>query len=107
MNPRQKSKEYWRKQIISIKILNWKLTIGSSVPFLNLFVSSNHGILLSSVYHKSAAEPCVIPFASDHPRHVFANIIRAALLRAVRCSSTLEIFQKERRVIRLILLYNG
>ncbi|CAF4517713.1 unnamed protein product, partial [Rotaria magnacalcarata] len=51
--------------------------------------------------------PCVVPFISDHPRHVFSNIIQAALLRAVRYSSTLDIFEKERRAIRLMLLYNG
>ncbi|CAF5095511.1 unnamed protein product, partial [Rotaria magnacalcarata] len=44
---------------------------------------------------------------SDHPPHVFSNIIQAALLRAVRYSSTSEIFQNERRTIRLMLLYNG
>jgi hypothetical protein len=54
--------------------------IGHSVPFLDLLVSTNDGILSSSVYHKPAAEPCVVPFASDHPRHVFANVIQAALI---------------------------
>jgi hypothetical protein len=81
--------------------------IGSCVPFLDLLISNNNGILSSSVYHKPATEPCVLPFISDHPRHIFINIIQAALLRAVRFSSTLEIFQKEYRTIRLMLLYNG
>ncbi|CAF4790911.1 unnamed protein product [Rotaria socialis] len=81
--------------------------IGSSVSFLDLFINNKNGILFTSVYHKPAAEPCVIPFISDHPRHVFSNIIQASLLRAVRYSSTLDIFEKERRAIRLMLLYNG
>jgi hypothetical protein len=34
-------------------------------------------------------------------------IIQAALLRAVRYSSTLKIFQNERRAIRFMLLFNG
>ena len=49
----------------------------------------------------------MVSFISDHPRYVFSNVIHAALLRAVRYSSTLEIFEKERRAIRLMLLYNG
>ena len=81
--------------------------IGSSVSFLDLLISNNNGTLSSSVYHKPATEPCVLPFISDHPRHIFINIIQAALLRAVRFSSTLENFQKEYRTIRLMLLYNG
>ncbi|CAF3369032.1 unnamed protein product [Rotaria socialis] len=81
--------------------------IGSCVSFLDLLINNKNGVLFTSVYHKPAAEPCVVPFISDHPRHVFSNIIQAALLRAVRYSSTLDIFEKERRSIRLMLLYNG
>ncbi|CAF3467602.1 unnamed protein product [Rotaria socialis] len=81
--------------------------IGSCVSFLDLLINNKNGILFTSVYHKPAAEPCVVPFISDHPRHVFSNIIQAALLRAVRYSTTLDIFEKERRAIRLMLLYNG
>ncbi|CAM4940675.1 unnamed protein product, partial [Rotaria socialis] len=82
-------------------------TIGSCVSFLDLLINNNNGILRTSVHHKPVAEPCVVPFISDHPRHVFSNIIQAALLRAVRYSSTLDIFEKERRAVRLMLLYNG
>ncbi|CAF4674735.1 unnamed protein product, partial [Rotaria socialis] len=81
--------------------------IGSCVSFLDLLINNKNGILSTSVHHKTAAEPCVVPFISDHPRHVFSNIIQAALLRAVRYSSTFDIFEKERRAIRLMLLYNG
>jgi hypothetical protein len=59
------------------------------------------------VYHKPAAEPYVIPFTSDHPRHVFTNIIKTSLERAIRYSSTFELFNDERRYIKLMLLYNG
>jgi hypothetical protein len=88
---------------------NIKLTrqIGKTVPFLDVLISNNNGILSTSVYHKPASEPCVVPFLSDHPRHVFSNIIEGALFRAIRYSSTLELFDDERRHIRLMLLYNG
>jgi len=82
----------------------WK--IGKTVSFLDLLISNNDGLLSSSVYHKPAAEPSVVPFISDHPRHVFRNIIRTALIRAIRYSSTFELFNIERRSIRLMLLYN-
>ena len=29
------------------------------------------GTLTTSVYHKEAAEPYIVPFKSDHPRYVF------------------------------------
>ncbi|CAF1351140.1 unnamed protein product [Rotaria sordida] len=76
--------------------------IGKSVPFLDVLVKNNNGILASSVYHKPSAQPTVVSFLSDHPRHVFQNVIHTALTRAVRYSSSFEVFNNERRAIRLI-----
>jgi len=81
--------------------------IGTSVSFLDVFIQNNNGILLTSVYHKDAAEPYVVPFKSDHPPHTSRNIINGALVRAIRYSSTFENFNNERLYIRLKLLYNG
>ncbi|CAF4098144.1 unnamed protein product, partial [Rotaria sordida] len=80
--------------------------IGKSVPFLDVLIQNNNGIFASSLYHKPSAEPTVLSFLSDHPRHVFRNVIQTALTRAVRYSSTFEIFDNERRAIRLMFLYN-
>ncbi|CAF4927880.1 unnamed protein product, partial [Rotaria socialis] len=81
--------------------------IGSSVPFLDILLTNNNGVLHTSVYHKPSAEPYVVPFISDHPRYIFQNIIQTALVRAIRYSSTFEAFNHERRAIRLMLLFNG
>jgi hypothetical protein len=81
--------------------------IGKSLPFLDVLLTNNNGILSTCVYHKPAAEPYVTPFTSDHPRHTFGNIIQTALTRAVRYSSTFEAFQAEQRYIELMFLYNG
>ena len=81
--------------------------IGRSLPFLDVLVENKCDILHTSVYHKEAAEPYIVPFQSDHPCHVFKNIIENALTRALRYSSTLNAFNYERRSITLMLLYNG
>ena len=81
--------------------------IGKSITFLDICITNDNGVLSTCVYHKEAAEPYVIPFKSDHPRHTFGNIIQGALARAVRYSSTLEAFDTERRNVKLTLLYNG
>lgn len=81
--------------------------IGTSASFLDLSIENENGTLSTSVYHKEAAEPYTVPFRSDHPRHTFANIIDNALIRAIRYSSTLSIFNVEQRTIKLMLLYNG
>lgn len=88
---------------------NIKLTrqIGTSLPFLDLQLENQNGILATSVYHKTAAEPYLVPFSSDHPRHIFTNIIETALLRALRYSSSWRTFDCERRSIQLMLLCNG
>ena len=81
--------------------------IGKSLPFLDILVTNHQGTLSTSVYHKPSAEPYVVPFSSDHPRHVFVNIIHTRLAHALRYSSTFEAFDCERRYIKLMLLYNG
>ncbi|CAF3032008.1 unnamed protein product [Rotaria sp. Silwood2] len=81
-------------------------TIAKSVPFLDVLVCNQNGILFSSVYHKPAAELSLLSFLSDHPRHVFRNVIQTALMRAIRYSSTFEALNIERRSIRLTLLLN-
>ncbi|CAF4204798.1 unnamed protein product, partial [Adineta steineri] len=81
--------------------------ISHSLPFLDVLLTNDYGTLTTSVYHKPAAEPCVVPFISDHPRHVFTNVIKTSLARAVRYSSTFKAFHYERLYIKLMLLYNG
>jgi hypothetical protein len=82
-------------------------TIGKIVPFLDILLSNQNGILHSSVYHKPAAQPTFLSFLSDHPRHVFRNVVQTALMRTIRYSSTFDAFNIEQRQIRLKLLYNG
>ncbi|CAF3730445.1 unnamed protein product [Rotaria socialis] len=51
--------------------------------------------------------PYVVPFISDHPRHVFDNIVQTSLRRAIKYSSTFQSFNDERRYIKSTFLYNG
>ncbi|CAF4835940.1 unnamed protein product, partial [Rotaria magnacalcarata] len=80
--------------------------IGRSVPFLDLFIENSNGALLTSVYHKEATEPYVVPFGSDHPGHVFRNTVDTAITRAVRYSTALSQFEEEIRQMKLMFLYN-
>lgn len=81
--------------------------ISQSLSFLDLLIENKNGSLMTSVYHKAAAEPYVVPFKSDHHQQVFTNIIDCALTRAIRYSTNLSDFDKERHYIKLMLLYNG
>ena len=81
--------------------------IGKSISFLDLQIKNDNGHIRTSVHHKDAAEPYVVPFQSDHPCHIFENIIRGALFRASRHSSTLNKFNQQPLFIKLMLLYNG
>lgn len=80
---------------------------GLKFSFLDLNVENRDGQLLTTVHHKDAAEPYIVPYMSDHPQHIFSNIINCGLQRAIRYSSTFDSFNNERRIIRLKLLYNG
>lgn len=82
-------------------------SVGLSAQFLDVYVGNCHGALTTSVYHKPAAEPYVLPFSSDHPRHIHINIPYEALLRAARYCSNVYAFDQERLNIEMILLING
>jgi len=82
-------------------------SIGTNVEFLDVCIDNTQGQLKTSVFHKPAAEPYIVPFLSDHPRHVHRNTIKGALFRAVRLCSDVQDFYKERLNIELTLLLNG
>ena len=87
--------------------IKFEYNVGQTVPFLDVLLTNQNGIISTSVYHKLTIEHYVIPFISDHLRHVFVSIVQNALVRAVKYSSTFEAFHCERRYIKLMLLYNG
>ncbi len=49
--------------------------LGTAVSFLDVLMKNQNGVLAASIFRKEAAEPYIVPFKSDHPRHVFNNII--------------------------------
>ncbi|CAF4997603.1 unnamed protein product, partial [Rotaria sp. Silwood1] len=82
-------------------------TISQSLEYLDVTIENNNGNLKISIYHKSASEPYILPYESDHPRHVHANIIYTALVRAGRSCSNMGDFDMERLSTEMILLVNG
>jgi hypothetical protein len=83
-----------------------KYQIQSCVEFLDVAIQNDNGQLNTSVFHKPTAEPFILPYISDHPRHVHRNIPYAALLRAARICSNVHDFTIERIRIDMSLLLN-
>jgi hypothetical protein len=83
-----------------------KYQIQSCVEFLDVLIQNDNGQLTTSVFHKPTAEPYILPYRSDHPRHVHRNIPYAALLRAARICSNVHDFTIERIRIDMSLLLN-
>ncbi|CAF1255117.1 unnamed protein product [Rotaria sordida] len=81
-------------------------TISSTVEFLDVLVENNQGQLRTSVFHKPAAEPYILPFLSDHPRHIHRSTVKSQLIRAARLCSHVDDFDKERLNIEFTLLLN-
>ena len=76
-----------------------KLTyeIRNCISFLDLQIQNIDGQLQTSVQHKDPPEPYILPFKSDHLRHIYENIIHTQLLRDVRYCSTLQEFNYKQR----------
>ena len=83
-----------------------KYKIQSCVEFLDVIIQNDNGQLTTSVFHKPSAEPYILPYTSDHPRHVHRTIPYAALLRAARIYSNVHDFTIERIRIDMPLLLN-
>lgn len=82
-------------------------TIGNQIAFLDVKLTKTDNQLNTAVHHKENTEPYIVPFRSDHARHIFRGVIYGAILRAVKYSTTLLDCRKELREITLLLLYNG
>jgi hypothetical protein len=93
-----------RNRDINIQV---DLTISMSVNFLDVTITNEDGHLRTSVYHKPTTEPYILPYTSDHPRHIHRNIPYAALLRAARICSHVDDFNSERLRIDMSLLLNN
>ncbi|CAF2879932.1 unnamed protein product [Rotaria sp. Silwood2] len=70
-------------------------TISQPLDYLYVTIDNNNRDLKTSIYHKSASEPYILPYESDHPRHVHVNIVNNSLLRTARICSTVEYFDME------------
>ena len=82
-------------------------SVAKTVDFLDVCIENKDGQLKTTVFHKPAAEPCILPFSSDHPRSTHRNIIYGGLVRAARYSSNVEDFDCERLKFELTLLTSG
>lgn len=87
--------------------INIDPTISLSVHFLDITITNEDGRLRTSVYHKITSEPYILPYRSDHPRHIHRNVPYAALLQAARICSNVDDFNRERARLDMSLLLNG
>ena len=63
--------------------------------------------LYTHFFYKPTAEPYILPYTSDHPRHTHRNIPYTALLRAARICSHVTDFDLECIRIDISLLLNN
>jgi hypothetical protein len=63
--------------------------------FLDVSVENEYGQLKITVFHKPAAEPCILPFSSDHLRSNHRNTIDDGLVPVARYTSCVEDFDCE------------
>ena len=81
--------------------------ISQSIEFLDVLVENKNEELNKSIYHKSMAELYIIPYASDHARHIHKNMPYVGLLRAARLCSSVKDFDAERLNLEMILSFNA
>ncbi|CAF1374090.1 unnamed protein product [Rotaria sordida] len=68
---------------------------------------NENGQLKTSLYYKLTTEPYILPYTSDHSRHIHRNMPYAALLCAARICSDVQDFNTECIRIDMFLLVNN
>ena len=83
------------------------LAIGRKISYLNVNICHTQGKLKTKIDHDRDVVPRLLPCILDHPPLMNAALIRASLIRAVLCCSTLSDFQEEQRDIEETFFSNG
>jgi hypothetical protein len=94
---------FWNKLDINIELTE---SIGQTAEYLDVKLENRGGELVSEVFHKPSHEPYFLPFTSIHALHIKKNIPFAALVRAIRYSSSYIAFKHEEAHICMSLLLN-
>jgi hypothetical protein len=81
-------------------------TIGSCVHFLGAFIENRKGSLYTCVYQDPNVPSFVLPYVIGHPRLIYRQWFRWALIRAVRYCKLVEDFDQERLNIELTFYVN-
>lgn len=94
---------FWNKLDKNIELSE---SIGLTAEYLDVRLENRNGNLVTEVFHKPAHEPYYLPYTSVHAEHIKRNIPFAALVRAIRYSSTYAAFKREEAHICMALLLN-
>ena len=83
------------------------LAVGRKISYLNAKICHTQGKLKTKIDHDRDVEPRLLPSLLDHEPLMYATLIRASLIRAVLCCSTLSDFQEEHRNLEDTFFSNG
>ena len=83
------------------------LAVGQKVSYLHVQIYHMQGKLKTKIDHAMDIEPRALPYIVNHPPSMCSTLIRASLIRAVLCCSTLSDFQAEHRNIEETFFSNG
>ena len=82
-------------------------TIGSAVHFVDAYLSHDNGVLNTKVYRYPNTHDNSLPDVPHVSMCPDSHLLRAALIRAVRCCSNVQDFNDEQRRIKLSFDFQG
>ena len=83
------------------------VAVGKNVSYLNVQLYHMQGKLRTKIDHEMDIEPRALPYILDHPPFMYSTLIRATLIRAMLCCSTVSDFQDEHLDIEETFFSNG
>ena len=87
--------------------VQFDLSIGSSVHYLNAYVENRSGQLFSRVDHSQDHQQYTLPYMNHHSIEEHSDWLRFALLRAACYSTSIVDFTRERLYLEMTYLTNG
>jgi hypothetical protein len=83
------------------------VAIGKKISYLNVQIYHIQGKLKTKIDHDMDVEPRPLPYILDHPPLIYATLIRASMISAMLCCSTMSDFQDKHRDIEDTFFSNG
>ena len=88
-------------------VLPFHWTTSQQISFLEMIIENRRGQLFTSIDRSTGEARYLLPYVVGHPTVIYAHYFQSLIIRAIRCCSDADDFDRERLQIECLYLLNG